>query len=185
MRDVSEIWQLLNNWNRSSGHVSRLLRKGGCWKRLAVRHLWHVKRQSVAKSCHGVGRQKEKKRKEKNSWTKKNFDHRLRTQMNDVSNSYSDFFFCPCRFQCVHFPNQVLESLSIIDTPGILSSTKKRLSRGKKLQTFDFIMLPSTCGHMLTTQMDVFVQHLFLKLCRFLPEVQLYAVVTRVIRWAY
>ncbi|XP_058238524.1 EH domain-containing protein 2 [Hemibagrus wyckioides] len=34
------------------------------------------------------------------------------------------------RFQCVHFPNQVLESLSIIDTPGILSSTKKRLSRG-------------------------------------------------------
>ncbi|XP_017315836.1 EH domain-containing protein 2 [Ictalurus punctatus] len=34
------------------------------------------------------------------------------------------------RFQCVHFPNQVLESLSIIDTPGILSSTKKRMSRG-------------------------------------------------------
>ncbi|MCJ8748740.1 hypothetical protein PDJAM_G00168170 [Pangasius djambal] len=34
------------------------------------------------------------------------------------------------RFQCVHFPNQVLESLSIIDTPGILSSAKKRMSRG-------------------------------------------------------
>ncbi|KAI5608404.1 EH domain-containing protein 2-like [Silurus asotus] len=38
------------------------------------------------------------------------------------------------RFQCVHFPNQVLESLSIIDTPGILSSTKKRMSRG----SYDF-----------------------------------------------
>ncbi|XP_066517290.1 EH domain-containing protein 2 [Hoplias malabaricus] len=34
------------------------------------------------------------------------------------------------RFQCVHFPNKVLESISIIDTPGILSSSKKRMSRG-------------------------------------------------------
>ncbi|KAL7834598.1 hypothetical protein SRHO_G00288450 [Serrasalmus rhombeus] len=34
------------------------------------------------------------------------------------------------RFQCVHFPSQVLESISIIDTPGILSSSEKRISRG-------------------------------------------------------
>ncbi|XP_076867277.1 EH domain-containing protein 2 [Brachyhypopomus gauderio] len=34
------------------------------------------------------------------------------------------------RFQCVHFPNQVLESISIIDTPGILSSSKRKMSRG-------------------------------------------------------
>ncbi|KAG9282068.1 EH domain-containing protein 2-like [Astyanax mexicanus] len=34
------------------------------------------------------------------------------------------------RFQCVHFSNQVLESISIIDTPGILSSSEKRMSRG-------------------------------------------------------
>uniref|UniRef100_A0A4W4ECT6 EH domain containing 2 n=2 Tax=Electrophorus electricus TaxID=8005 RepID=A0A4W4ECT6_ELEEL len=34
------------------------------------------------------------------------------------------------RFQCVHFPNQVLENVSIIDTPGILSSSKKKTSRG-------------------------------------------------------
>ncbi|KAL6463471.1 hypothetical protein MHYP_G00278620 [Metynnis hypsauchen] len=34
------------------------------------------------------------------------------------------------RFRCVHFPSQVLESISIIDTPGILSSSEKRISRG-------------------------------------------------------
>ncbi|XP_050966488.1 EH domain-containing protein 2 [Labeo rohita] len=34
------------------------------------------------------------------------------------------------RFQCVHLPNQVLESISIIDTPGILSVAKRKTSRG-------------------------------------------------------
>ncbi|XP_061924331.1 EH domain-containing protein 2-like [Entelurus aequoreus] len=34
------------------------------------------------------------------------------------------------RFQCVQMPNQVLESISIIDTPGILTAARKKLSRG-------------------------------------------------------
>ncbi|TRY59892.1 hypothetical protein DNTS_008122 [Danionella cerebrum] len=34
------------------------------------------------------------------------------------------------KFQCVHFPNRVLESISIIDTPGILSVAKHRMNRG-------------------------------------------------------
>uniref|UniRef100_A0A673MPE0 EH domain-containing protein 2-like n=1 Tax=Sinocyclocheilus rhinocerous TaxID=307959 RepID=A0A673MPE0_9TELE len=34
------------------------------------------------------------------------------------------------RFQCVHLPNRVLESISIIDTPGILSVAKRKISRG-------------------------------------------------------
>ncbi|XP_052413023.1 EH domain-containing protein 2 [Carassius gibelio] len=34
------------------------------------------------------------------------------------------------RFQCVHLPNRVLESISIIDTPGILSVAKRQMSRG-------------------------------------------------------
>ncbi|XP_037335913.2 EH domain-containing protein 2-like [Pungitius pungitius] len=34
------------------------------------------------------------------------------------------------RFQCVQMPNKVLESISIIDTPGILTAAKGKLSRG-------------------------------------------------------
>ncbi|XP_028319750.1 EH domain-containing protein 2-like [Gouania willdenowi] len=34
------------------------------------------------------------------------------------------------RFQCVQMPNPILENINIIDTPGILTAAKKKLSRG-------------------------------------------------------
>ncbi|KAK2848188.1 hypothetical protein Q7C36_009870 [Tachysurus vachellii] len=54
-------------------------------------------------------------------------------KLNPFGNSFLN------RFQCAQMPNQVLESISIIDTPGILSGAKQRVSRGEaNTKGYDF-----------------------------------------------
>lgn len=49
------------------------------------------------------------------------------------------FLFFLYRFQCVQIPNEVLESISIIDTPGILTAAKRKLSRGEMEYLSNFL----------------------------------------------
>lgn len=51
-------------------------------------------------------------------------------------------FFFLSRFQCVQMPNKVLENVSIIDTPGILTAAKRKLSRGET----EYLISFSTSG---------------------------------------
>ena len=67
-----------------------------------------------------------------NRWLKKTQKQIMEKGKRKGSSITSQIFF-RCRFQCVQMPNEVLESISIIDTPGILTAAKRKLSRGEIL----------------------------------------------------